>query len=75
MKHRRLFIQRLFLGFSKEKKERLNNLFLCFSLNSISITSHKHINETSTTFHSAIVFGSLKREKREIEFIYSYVFL
>jgi len=70
MKHRRLFIQRFFLGLPNHKKERLNNLFLCFSLNSISIISHKNINETSTTFHSAIVFGSLKREKREIEYFY-----
>ncbi len=32
--------------------------------------SHKNINETSTTFHSAIVFGSLKREKREVEYLF-----
>jgi len=50
-------------------------LFLCFSFNSISITSHKNINETSTTFHSAIVFGSLKWQIIEIEFICSHVFL
>jgi len=36
-------------------------------INSISIISHKNINETSTTFHSAILFGFIKREKREIE--------
>jgi len=34
--------------------------------NSISITSHENINETSTTHRSAIVFGSFKREKREV---------
>jgi len=45
-----------------------------FSLNSISIMSHKNNHETSTTFHSAILFGFIKREKREIKFICSYVF-
>jgi len=29
----------------------------------------------ATAFHSAILFGFIKREKREIEFICSYVYL
>jgi len=57
------------LGLSKEKKERLNLFVLMFSLNSISLLSHRNINETSMDCYSAIVFGSFKREKREIEFI------
>jgi hypothetical protein len=32
--------------------------------------SCKNINETSVDCHSAIVFGSLKREKREVEYFY-----
>jgi len=50
-------------------------LFLCFSLNSISLLFHKMFIQRSTTYCSAIVFGSFKWQIIEIEFICSYVFL
>ena len=74
-KHRRIVVQRCILGFYNDKKERLYYLFLCFSFHSISLLFHENINETSTTFLSAIHFGFTKREKREIIIICSYVFL
>jgi len=42
MKHRRIVIQRCILGFYNDEKERLYNLFLCFSFHSISLLFHKN---------------------------------